>query len=128
MLTQRLASERAEIIWAEVVQRDADDPAGGDEARPRQVEQPRQELPLGQVACSAHEDDDLRMLRTHFGRYLDQRPCLHASVTRANNPQYQRAPDRKVTSLIQKRALRTDDLDGEPGDGAGCRARRSRGR
>src|SRR5262245_1982413 len=81
MLTQRLASERAEIIWAEVVQRDADDPASGDEARPRQVEQPRQELSLGQVACSAHEDDDLRMLRTHFGRYLDQRPCLHASVT-----------------------------------------------
>src|SRR5215813_11784648 len=105
MLAQRLPSERAEAIWVEVVQRDADDPARGDEPRPRQVEQPRQELPLGQVACSAHEDDDLRVLRTHFGRYLDQRPCLHASVARANDLQYQRVPARKVTSLIQNQRV-----------------------
>ena len=49
-LVERGAREAAEAVVVEVVERGADDPALGQQARLREVEQPGEELAASQVA------------------------------------------------------------------------------
>src|SRR5271165_1262358 len=69
-LGQRVARELAEAVGIEIIQRDADDPEAGDESRTRQMKHAGQQLAPREIARGAHQDDDLRRLRTHTGRYL----------------------------------------------------------
>ena len=58
-----------------VVERDADDPAAGNEPGAGQMEQARQQLALRQIAGGADQDDDLRMLRADARRNLRHGPA-----------------------------------------------------
>ena len=69
-LIERLARDLAEAIGVDLVERDADDPATGDEPGARQVEQAGQQLAPRQVAGGAHQDNNLRMLGTNPRRNL----------------------------------------------------------
>src|SRR4051794_19899939 len=69
-LIERLARDLAEAIGVDLVERDADDSATGDEPGARQVEQAGQQLAPRQVAGGAHEDNNLRILGTNPRRNL----------------------------------------------------------
>src|SRR5271163_2280762 len=67
---QRLPSEGAKSLGIEIIQRHPDDSTLRDEARTTQMKHAGQELAPGEVAGGAHEDHDLRELRTYSVRYL----------------------------------------------------------
>ena len=69
-LIERLARDLAEAVGVDLVERDADDSATGDEPGARQVEQAGQQLAPRQVAGGAHEDNNLRILGTNPRRNL----------------------------------------------------------
>ncbi len=60
---QRPARDRAEAVGIDLVERDADDAAAGDEAGAAEMEQPGQELSARKIARGAHEDHHLRVFR-----------------------------------------------------------------
>ena len=63
-LIERFSGDPTETVRVESVQRDADDPAAGDETGTAQMEQSRQQLALRQVTRGAHQNDDLGISRT----------------------------------------------------------------
>ena len=63
-LIERLPGDLAQAVGVEIVQRDADDAAAGDETGTAQMEQSRQQLPSRQITRGAHENDNLRISRT----------------------------------------------------------------
>ena len=63
-LIERFAGDPTEAVSVEIVQRDADDPAAGDETGSAQMEQSRQQPPSRQVTRGAHQNDDLGISRT----------------------------------------------------------------
>ena len=64
-LVERSARHLAEAVGVEIVERDADDPAGGDEPGPREMEETWQQLASRQVARGAEEHDELGVPRAH---------------------------------------------------------------
>ena len=60
----RRSRQRAEALRVEIVERNADDPAAGDKAGTREVEESGQELAATQITRRPDQDDDLRILRT----------------------------------------------------------------
>jgi hypothetical protein len=69
-LIKRLTRDLAEAVGVDLVERDADDPAAGDEPGARQVEQAGQQLAPRQVAGGTDQDNNLRMLGTDPRRNL----------------------------------------------------------
>ena len=63
-LIERRAGEFAESFCVESIERHADDPAAGDEARCAEMEKPGQQLAPRQIARGADENEDLRIFRT----------------------------------------------------------------
>ena len=80
-LIEGFARELAEAFGVEILECHADDTAGGDEARRAQMEKTGQKLAPRKVAGRAHEDEHLRILRTHPGRILDHVPVPPLSPT-----------------------------------------------
>lgn len=57
MFADRHMGQRPELIWRELVQAGADDPQIVGQSRQAQVQQPGEQLALGQVTGGAEQDD-----------------------------------------------------------------------
>ena len=87
-LIERLARDLAEAVGVDLVQRDADDPATGNEPGARQMEQAGQQLAPRQVAGGADQDHDLRMFGTNPRRnlcHLAHPPSVDARAGRSTS-------------------------------------------
>ena len=69
---QSASHDLAKTVGVERVERDADHPAGGDEAGADEMEQARPQLALRQIAGAADEHKHLRVLRSDAGRNSSQ--------------------------------------------------------
>ncbi len=105
-LVQRLPREGAEAVGVHVVQRDADDPAAGDEATARQVEHARQQLAPGQVAGGAHQGDKLRILWTNAERNLAHVYPANDAPRRADARSYPELVSQALRSRLARMAAR----------------------
>ncbi len=96
MLLERRLRQLAETVRVDVVERQPDDPAAGDEPGTHQMEQPRQQLAAREIAGRTDQYDDVGITGTDTGgnlghcnldaaRHLTVRPCkIDASLTIAS--------------------------------------------
>ena len=110
---ERLAGDGAKPVGVDVVERDADDAAAGDEPGARQVEQARQELAPRQVAGGADQDDHLREARTDaWWNPAHRQPCRassdHASGVAGTGRC--RGPNRRAWPVRAPAAIRRGDV------------------